>query len=98
MINVENTLPGVTAIVNAGEVSRPLQRQPTSTAFPVGLAAWGPIGVPKTVTSWPEFLRTFGGFHPSGYLADFAKIFFTKFGGAQIVAVRGGGEDAAVGT
>lgn len=89
-LTIENTKPGVTAIVNAGQVSRPIERQPTSTAFVVGFANWGPIGVRQTITSWAEYLRVFGGFHSLGYLAQFAYIFFNLFGGKQIVAVRAG--------
>lgn len=96
-LTIENTKPGVTAIVNAGQVARPIERQPTSTAFVVGFANWGPIGVRQTITSWAEYLRIFGGFHPLGYLADFSYIFFNLFGGKQIVAVRAG-ESAAKAT
>lgn len=95
---IESTAPGVIAIVNAGQVSRPFRRQPTSTAFVIGFASWGPIGVPKTVTSWPEFKRVFGGFHALGWLADTAKIFFDLYRGSQIVAIRAAGEDAEAAT
>lgn len=94
---IENTKPGVTALVNTGQVSRPLQRQPTSTAFVVGFATWGPVGIAKTITSWAEYTRVFGKFHSLGYLADFAYIFFNHFGGKQLIAVRAG-EDAAKAT
>lgn len=91
---IENTKPGVVALVNTGQVSRPFERQPSSTAFVVGFANWGPIGVAKIVTSWSDYLRVFGGFHPLGYLADFAYIFFNLFVGKQIVAVRAGAANA----
>lgn len=97
-LTVENSAPGVTAIVNAGQVSRPLKRQPTSTAFVIGFAPWGPIGVPTVITSWSEFVRKFGGFHALGWLADTAKIFFDLFGGRQMVAIRAGGAAAAKAT
>lgn len=97
-LTIENTKPGVTALVNTGQVSRPLERQPSSTAFVIGFAIWGPIGVAKVVTSWSEFLRVFGSFHPLGFLADFAYIFFNHFVGRQIVAVRAGGAGAAKGS
>ena len=71
---VETTKPGVLALVNQGQVSRPLERQPTSTAFVIGFASWGPVGVRQTITSWSEFLRVYGNFHPISYLADFAYI------------------------
>ncbi|HQZ81604.1 MAG TPA: phage tail sheath subtilisin-like domain-containing protein [Pyrinomonadaceae bacterium] len=97
-LTVENSAPGVTAIVNAGQVSRPLKRQPTSTAFIIGFAPWGPIGVPTVITSWSEFKRKFGGFHSLGWLADAAKIFFDYFGGRQIIAIRAGGASPVKGT
>lgn len=89
-LTVESTKPGITAIVNAGQVARPIERQPSSTAFVVGFANWGPVGVATIITSWAEYLRVFGGFHPLGYLADFAYIFFNLFAGRQTVAVRAG--------
>lgn len=95
---IENTTPGVVALVNEGQVARPFQRQPTSTAFAVGFAPWGPVGVRQIVTGWQDFLRKFGGFHASGYLADAAKIFFDSFGGKQMVVVRAAGDDAEAAT
>ena len=89
-LTIENTKPGVTALVNQGQVSRPLERQPTSTAFMVGFATWGPIGVRQIVTSWAEFLRVFGDVHPLGFLAQSAYIFFNLFAGRQMVIVRAG--------
>jgi phage tail sheath protein FI len=94
-LTIETTKPGVTAVVNAGQVSRPIERQPSSTAFIIGFAIWGPIGVAKVITSWAEFRRVFGGFHALGYLAEAAYIFFNLYGGKQIVAVRGGDADTA---
>lgn len=95
---IENTKPGVTAIVNAGQVSRPLERQPSSTAFVVGFASWGPIGVAKIITSWSDFLRNFGSFHALGYLAETAYVFFNLFVGKQMVIVRAGANNAAKAT
>lgn len=89
-ITIETTKPGVIAIVNAGQVARPIERQPSSTAFVIGFANWGPVGVAKIITSFSEYQRVFGGFHALGYLAEFASIFFNLFGGKQIVAVRAG--------
>ena len=97
-VTIETTKPGVTAVVNAGQVARPIDRQPSSTAFVVGFANWGPVGVAKVITSWAEYLRTFGGFHPLGYLADFAYIFFNLYAGKQIVAVRAGANGATKAT
>lgn len=97
-LTVENTPPGVTAIVNSAEVSRPFVRQPTSTAFAVGFAPWGPVGVPKLITSWQEFKRVFGGFHTLGWIAELAYVFFNYFGSKQLYLVRAAGADAAEAT
>lgn len=89
-LTIENTKPGVTAIVNAAQVSRPIERQPSSTAFVVGFASWGPIGVRQVITSYAEYLRVFGGFHSLGYLCEFAYIFFNLWRGKTVIAVRAG--------
>ncbi len=83
---IESTLPGVLAIVNAGQVARPLDRQPTSTFFAIGFTKWGPHNVPVTVTSWQDFVRKFGSF--DDYLTDAAYIFFNHYNGKQMVIVR----------
>lgn len=88
-MSIETTKPGVTAIVNAGQVARPIERQPSSTAFFIGFASWGPVGVATVITSWAEYLRKFGGFHALGYLAEAVNIFFNHFAGRQVVVVRG---------
>ena len=95
-LTIENTKPGVIALVNEGQVSRPLERQPSSTAFAIGFAPWGPIGVKKIITSWADYLRIFGGFHPLGFLAEFAYVFFNLFAGRQMVIVRAGANNATV--
>jgi uncharacterized protein len=87
-VAIESTLPGVIAIVNANQVARPFDRQPTSTAFIIGLTAWGPIGVPTVVTSFADYMRQFGGYHPNGYVAETANIFFNQFGGKQMIVCR----------
>jgi len=97
-VALENTPPGVTAIVNAGEVSRPLERQPTSTAFLVGYSTWGPMNQPVTVTGWNDFVRQFGGFDANSHLADAVKIFFDFYGGRQAIISRVGGGAKAVAT
>lgn len=87
-VAIENTLPGVTAIINQGQVARPLDRQPTSTAFLVGYSVWGAAATPVTITSWSEFVRKFGSFHPNSYLADAVYVFFNYFGGRQAIISR----------
>jgi Bacteriophage tail sheath protein len=95
---VESTLPGVTAIINAGQVASPIAQQPTSTAFVVGYSPWGPVNVPTTVTSWPDFVRQFGGFDANSYLDDFLYTFFNLFPGKQAVVVRVVGAGKTLGT
>lgn len=85
---IESTKPGVVAIVNAGQVARPIERQPSSTAFVVGLASWGPVGVPTVITSLAEFVRVFGVANTLGYLYAFAYIYFNNFAGRQALFVR----------
>jgi hypothetical protein len=85
---IENTTPGVTALVNQGQVSRPISRQPSSTAFLVGYSAWGPVGVPVIVTSWADFVRKFGTHNTNSYLTDAAYVFFQHFGGVQAIISR----------
>lgn len=95
---IESTKPGVTAVVNEGQVARPFTRQPSSTAFAIGFAPWGPVGVRTLVTSWSEFLRTFGGFHALGWIAELAYVYFNLFGGKQLMLVRAAAGSAVVAT
>jgi phage tail sheath protein FI len=85
---VESTKPGVTAIINAGRVASPIAQQPTSTFFVVGYSPWGPAGVPRTVTSWLDYVRQFGGHDVNSYLDDALYAFFNLFRGKQAVVCR----------
>ena len=98
MITVENTTPGVVALVNTGAVARPISRQPSSTAFLGGYTPFGPVGTPVVVTSFLEFTKKFGSFNANSHLADAVYVFFNMFGGAQAVISRVVGDDAAVAT
>lgn len=95
---VESTLPGVTAIVNAGQVARPIAQQPTSTFFVVGCSPWGPVGVPTVVTSWADYVRQFGGFDANSFLDDALYPFFNLFPGQQAWVVRVVGAAKSLGT
>src|SRR5436305_590867 len=95
---IENTKPGVTVLVNQSQVGSPVRRQPTSTAFAVGYAPWGPVDSPTLVTSWADFVRQFGGFDVNSFLDDFSYIFFNLFAGAQAYICRVAGAAAAVAT
>lgn len=95
---IENSLPGVIAIINAGQVARPIERQPSSTFFVAGYAPWGPANTPTVVTSWADYVRTFGGFDPNSYLDDSLYAFFNVFPGKQAVVCRVVGAAKALGT
>ncbi|GEM_PF-3370298 len=85
---IESTLPGVTVLVNTFQVARPIQRQPSSTAFAVGYSPWGPVNIPRVVTSWPDYVRQFGGFDANSFLDDFCYHFFNNFPGKQAWITR----------
>lgn len=95
---IENTLPGVTVLVNTAQVARPIERQPTSTGFVVGYSPWGPVNTPRVVTSWPDFVRQFGGFDANSFIDDFNYTFFNLFPGKQAWICRVVGDAAAKAT
>ena len=59
----------------------------TSSAAMVGVAGKGPINKPTVVTSWEQFLKTFGGYINEGYLAYAARAFFDN-GGSVLYVCR----------
>src|SRR5882672_9533868 len=95
---IQSTLPGVLAIVNAGQVSRPIPRQPTSTFFVVGYSPWGPVNVPTVVTGWADYVRQFGGFDSNSFIDDALYTFFNLFGGQTALVVRVVGATPVMGT
>ncbi len=97
-LTIETSLPGVLALVNTQSAARPVQRQPTSTLFAVGYSPWGPVNLPTVVTSWPEYVRTFGPFDANSFLDDAAYTFFNVFPGRQMVVCRVVGANPTKGT
>lgn len=97
-LTIETSLPGVLALVNTQQVARPVQRQPSSTFFAVGYSPWGPVNVPTVVTSWMDYVSTFGPFDPNSFLDDAAYVFFNVFPGKQMVVCRVVGAGATKGT
>lgn len=95
---IENTLPGVTVLINQGQVARPIEQQPTSTFFNVGYSVWGPVDVPRIVTSWADWVRQFGSFDANSHAANAAYIFFNVFPGKTCLQVRVVGPAAAKAT
>lgn len=59
----------------------------TSSAAMIGVAEKGPINKPTLVTSWEQFLKTFGGYINDGYLAYAARSFFDN-GGSVLYVCR----------
>lgn len=95
---IEQTPPGVSAIVNAGQVSRPLNRAASSPAFLAGYAGWGPTNTPVEIFSWQDYVRKFGGFNANSYLDAAVYALFNLFGGRKAVISRAVGASAAVAT
>ena len=97
-VAIEQTPPGVHAIINAGQVSRPLNRQPSSTAFLAGYAPWGPANTPITISGWADYVRKFGGFNSNSYLDAAVHALFNLYGGKTAIISRAVGASAAVAT
>ncbi|HEX8090893.1 MAG TPA: phage tail sheath subtilisin-like domain-containing protein, partial [Blastocatellia bacterium] len=95
---VENTLPGVSVLINQAQVARPIKRQPTSTSFIVVYTPWGPVNVPRIITSWNDYAGQFGGFDANSFGDDFAHVFFNVFPGKQVWVNRVVGPAAAKAT
>src|SRR5262245_60448803 len=66
---------------------KPIQGVGTSTAAFVGLAERGPIGEAVPITSFGQFVATFGGPIDGAYLAFAVACFFTE-GGTSCYVVR----------
>ena len=73
--------PGV--MVRETDFSFYVKQISTSAAAMVGVAERGPINKPTLVTSWEQFINTFGGYIAAGYLAYAARAFFDN-GGAVL--------------
>lgn len=63
----------------------------TSVAAMVGVAEKGPVNKPVLVTSWEQFLNSFGSYTDESYLAYAARAFFTNGGSTLYVCRVGGG-------
>lgn len=73
--------PGVS--IRETDFSYYVKQLSTSACGMLGVAERGPINKPTLVTSWEQFVRRFGGYVQSGYLAYAARAFFDN-GGAQL--------------
>jgi hypothetical protein len=77
--------PGVYVEEIAGP--KPIEAVGTATGAFIGLAEKGSIGKAILITNWTQFVDTFGGFIPAGYLAYAVNQFFTE-GGTSCYVVR----------
>jgi phage tail sheath protein FI len=75
--------------VDAG--SRPIEGVGTAVAAFVGIAAQGPFNTPTLVSSWRQFVSTFGEFLDDAYLAHSVYGYFLN-GGGNCYVVRIGEE------
>lgn len=66
---------------------KPIEGVGTSTGAFVGGAVKGPVDKPVLVTNFTQFVSTFGGFHPSYFLAYAVRCFFLE-GGTRCYVVR----------
>src|SRR5690242_15515363 len=66
---------------------KPIQGVGTSTAAFVGLAQKGPFGQAVPITSFAQFLKTFGSYIDGAYLAFAVRSFFSE-GGTSCYVVR----------
>ena len=76
--------------------ARPIEGVGTAVAAFVGFAQKGPANQPIFIANWTQFVNTFGGFIPGGYLAHAVYGYFNNGGGSCYVARLPGGEGAGV--
>lgn len=85
---IGSAAPGVHARINAGQITRPAPPESPSTVFAVGYSGWGPVNTPTVITSWAEYVRTFGPFNANSFLDDFCYIYFNLYPGTRAVICR----------
>ena len=83
---VQVSYPGV--YIDEFAPGAPIQGVGTNTAGFVGVARAGPIRVPTKVTSWEQFLATFGKLPPQGSYLWYAVRGFFQNGGQVCYVVR----------
>ncbi len=77
--------------------AKPIEGVGTAVAAFVGYAESGPVNQPIFVANWTQFVSTFGGFIPGGYLAHAVYGYFNNGGGRCYVTRLpdgAGGEEA----
>ncbi|MFF2324773.1 MULTISPECIES: phage tail sheath family protein [unclassified Streptomyces] len=70
--------------------ARPIEGVGTAVAAFVGFAQTGPFHRPTLVTSWDQYVQTFGTFTPDTYLTPAVYGYFANGGGAAYIVRIGG--------
>jgi uncharacterized protein len=78
--------PGV-YVEEVDKGSKPIEGVGTSLAAFVGFAERGPVNEPRYIANWTQFVTTFGGFLPGGFLAH-AIYGFSNNGGTSCYVTR----------
>ncbi|MER6503981.1 phage tail sheath family protein [Streptomyces sp. NPDC001455] len=79
--------------------ARPIEGVGTAVAAFVGFAETGPFHRPTLVTSWDQYVQTFGTYAPDTYLTLAVHGYFANGGGAAyVVRVGGPAQDSAGGS
>ncbi|MER5361113.1 phage tail sheath family protein [Streptomyces sp. NPDC002785] len=79
--------------------ARPIEGVGTAVAAFVGFAETGPFHRPTLVTSWDQYVQTFGTYAPDTYLTLAVHGYFANGGGAvYVVRVGGPAQDSADGS
>jgi phage tail sheath protein FI len=73
--------PGV-YIEEVDKGSKPIEGVGTALAAFVGFAERGPVNEPRYIANWTQFLNTFGGYIPGGFLAHAVYGYFNNGGSA----------------
>jgi phage tail sheath protein FI len=75
--------------------ARPIEGVGTAVAAFVGFTERGPVNQPTFIANWTQFINTFGGFIPGGYLAHGVYGYFNNGGGSCYVTRLPGAEGEA---
>src|SRR5207248_10056115 len=78
--------PGV-YVEEVDKGAKPIEGVATAVAAFVGFAETGPLNQPTFIANWTQFVNTFGGFLPGGYLAHAVYGFFNN-GGSMCYITR----------
>src|SRR5215210_9071546 len=71
--------PGV-YVEEVDKGTKPIEGVGTALAAFVGFSEKGPVNQPTFIANWTQFINTFGGFIPGGYLAHAVYGFFNNGG------------------